>query len=71
MILKLMCLSFQAASTRSLARGTDFDSIIYMLKEVGFYETIFHLLSIHLCHTIHFCVHCYLVKTIFCDILND
>jgi len=70
MILKRMYLYVQAASTRSLARGTDFDSIISMLKEVQFFETIFYLLSIYLCHTIDFCVHCYLVKTIFCDVLN-
>ncbi|CAJ2672482.1 unnamed protein product [Trifolium pratense] len=29
-----MCLSVQAAATRSLARGTNFDSVISMLKEV-------------------------------------
>jgi tryptophan synthase alpha chain len=48
----------QAASTRSLSRGTNFDSIISMLKEVNFYETICHLLIIYYCY-------CYLVKTFF------
>ena len=35
LILKLSSLSVQAAATRSLARGTNFNAIISMLKEVS------------------------------------